>query len=314
MPSGAVGATLGVMRFPRFIDVAPVVVLGFACLAGAQASVREGKRAVTCFGKEATITSNAPKVTGTNGDDVIAGGDRSQRIIADGHNTDVAAGGQDLVCAGGGDDVVSGALRVEGGPGDDRITTVDRVAGGRGDDVIRNASEVTAGSGDDRIYGNIVFDGPGRDIVHGNIVMPEDDREPDVLIGKGGSTVAYDRVSEHIRDAEDRDFSQGVSVSLDGVANDGLGCPSRCEGDNVRSFEEVLGADGPDALTGDDERNVFKAGGGPDTLAGLGGDDRLDGDGGDDTLDGGPGRDQCHGAKGTDTAKSCATQTDVPRL
>lgn len=62
----------------------------------------------------------------------------------------------------------------------------------------------------------------------------------------------------------------GVTVSLDGAANDGL--PG--EGDDVRT-NGVIGSPGPDVITGDAGSNSLTGSGGADVLSGGGGSDSI---------------------------------------
>lgn len=79
---------------------------------------------------------------------------------------------------------------------------------------------------------------------------------PDVFNGGAGEdTVSY------------AGLTRGVSVSLDGTADDGaLG-----EGDNV---EDVIGGSGNDTLTGNDQDDAFYGGAGNDTISGGDGNER----------------------------------------
>jgi Ca2+-binding RTX toxin-like protein len=108
----------------------------------------------------------------------------------------------------------------------------------------------------------------------------------DALIGGGGR----DRVDYSTRRAP-------VSVSLDGVVNDGG--PS--EGDSIdASIEDIAGGLRGDQLTGNDRRNRLFGGGGRDVLRGLAGADTLDGGDGADRLLGGDGGDVLTGGAGLD--------------
>ena len=84
----------------------------------------------------------------------------------------------------------------------------------------------------------------------------------------------------------------GVTISLDGAANDGeVG-----EHDNVGSdIERIIGSLGNDTITGDTSDNTLVGGGGNDALNGGGGSDSLLGEYGDDTLSGGEGNDTLDG-------------------
>lgn len=84
--------------------------------------------------------------------------------------------------------------------------------------------------------------------------------------------------------------STGVATYKTGdVAHDDYGHPAGKD-DHVQ-----IGSSHPDSVTGSADANVFKGGGGNDSLFGLGGDDSLDGQVGTDTLDGGLNTDKCVG-------------------
>lgn len=88
----------------------------------------------------------APTITGTPGNDTIAGTNKDDVILALGGSDRVFAGnGKDLVCASGGRDLVSG------GPKDDVViggAGRDRLFGNTGDDVLKGKG------GRDRLRGN----------------------------------------------------------------------------------------------------------------------------------------------------------------
>ena len=164
---------------------------------------------------------------------------------------------------GDGDDRLAGPLHdavtnVEGGPGNDVIDAAEAggglLQGGSGDDDIR-ASAV----------GSTMIGGPGADRFVGGV--------------GNADFVSYS------------DHAESVSVTQDGVANDG----AAGEGDNVVSgVEEVEGGDGPDYLIGTDAT---------DYIVGNNGDDQIDGGGGADILEGGGGADWIDGGAGSDTIR-----------
>ena len=95
-----------------------------------------------------------------------------------------------------------------------------------------------------------------------------------------------------------QDASQGVTVTLDGLKNDGV--PGKLI--NLRSdIEDVYGTNFRDIIVGDDKRNRLQGGPGRDDLSGAGGNDRLEGHDGSDALFGGPGDDILLGGKGDDS-------------
>jgi Ca2+-binding RTX toxin-like protein len=143
-------------------------------------------------------------------------------------------------------------VAVSGGRGADRIASNDYQTlyadGGAGDDV------VLGGSADDALRG-----GPGADVLNGR---------------EGPDATFYD------------ERSRGVTVTLDGRANDG----ARGEHDLVMT-EYVYGGSGPDRIVGGD---------GEDGLHGFGGDDHLVGGRADDSLGGYLGNDTLRGSRGDD--------------
>ena len=155
------------------------------------------------------------------------------------------------------------------------LTANASITGGSGND------ELEAGRGSDTVNG-----GPGDDSIvaaacAGTSPCPGRDGT-DVLIGGDGT----DAVTYFLR-------SGGVTVSLDGEANDGE--PS--EFDNVSSdVEKLTGGSGPDLLTGNDVANVIDGEGGDDVVSGGGGADVLSGgNGGADEVHGGDGDDSLSG-------------------
>jgi hypothetical protein len=108
---------------------------------------------------------------------------------------------------------------------------------------------VNGGGGDDELDG-----GPGADVLNG---------------GDGSDSVAYAGAAS-------------VSVTLDGVANDGVAG----EGDNVgNDVEDIFGADGPDKLNGSAAANTIDGGAGEDRISGGAGKDAIFGEDGDDVID-----------------------------
>jgi Ca2+-binding RTX toxin-like protein len=221
-----------------------------------------------------------------------------------------AAFGPATVDLGDGDD----NLRAEGSSGP---VTAD---GGAGDDTFRGTggSDLLRGGADeDDFFGQAGADtmlgGDGSDTFHAsarhNVSGPSDATEetapaPDVMDGDAGvDRIDYVFTSEH------------VSVSLDGVANDGRDG----EGDNVIDMENVVGGRTSNTITGDAQANrlsvsicctgaetppggddVIHGGGGADVIGGGRGNDQLFGDDGNDTIWGGGNSDTIDGGKGTD--------------
>ena len=118
----------------------------------------------------------------------------------------------------------------------------DTITGGAGDDVIEGSA------GNDHLTGD-----DGADVLTG---------------GQDTDTVSYAAKTAR------------VVVTLDGIANDGVG---GTEGDNVVSTENLVGGSAGDRLVGDQAANLLQGGAGDDELIGAGNSDLLEGGIGRDT-------------------------------
>jgi Ca2+-binding RTX toxin-like protein len=153
----------------------------------------------------------------------------------------------------------------------------DSITGGSGEDWIN------AGVGNDTVHGGAQDDMFVNPVLAVGAVAPID---KDVYFGDAGTE---DRVSYQGRPG-------AVSVTLDGVANDGawsgvIGQAS-WEADNVNmDVEDVSATDFNDYILG----NVFS-----NNLGGYGGNDTVHGNGAGDTLWGGNGNDYVSGGEGGD--------------
>ncbi len=168
------------------------------------------------------------------------------------------------------------------------IKSIEVHAADRDDRVVKTApvrGDIDGGDGNDTLepgpsgYPNQVSGGAGSDVLTGGQGTDYLDGGPgpDVISGGGG---AYDRARYP--------GTAGVTVSIDGVANDG----AAGEGDNVRTdVEGIESGSGDDTLTGSSAANYLSAGAGDDVLVGLGDDDFLTGGADADDLDGGGGND-----------------------
>ncbi|HEX8104190.1 MAG TPA: hypothetical protein VF533_16345 [Solirubrobacteraceae bacterium] len=144
----------------------------------------------------------------------------------------------------------------EAGEGDRVGSSNEIFLGGSGDDTLLGAY------GDDELYGRA-----GDDTLDGGQANSVQLSGSDVLSGGSGTdTASYGW----------RTSSEPVTVSIDGVANDGW--TGKPEKDNVLAdVENLSGGFGDDELIGSDEDNVISGGPwGDDVLRGRGGDDRLD--------------------------------------
>jgi Ca2+-binding RTX toxin-like protein len=212
-------------------------------------------------------------------------------ILDGGDGNDVITGsaGADLIRGGAGNDVIDtgGGIddTVDGGDGTDTITYASRPATdgvvvdlrrgiehaseANGSSVahLLNFESIVGGNGDDVLTG-----GPGNDTIAGG---PGND----MLDGGGGADTISGGPGLDTVDYSSR--SNAVTVSLDGVANDG----EAGEGDNVMGdVENITGGSGDDVLIGNEQDNVLNGGPGNDTLDGGLGADRMIGGPGNDTV------------------------------
>ncbi|MEH3055259.1 MAG: calcium-binding protein [Patulibacter minatonensis] len=139
-------------------------------------------------------------------------------------------------------------------------------------------THVTDGPGNDTyklgVGSDFVDDGAGNDTYDGGAGDDQFNDNPaaeaDVYAGGTGN----DFVEYWAKGA-------GVTVTLDGVANDGL----VSEGDNVGTdVEKIGGSNYDDSLTANERNNELYGRGGDDTLVGGLGSDVVNGDGGDDSV------------------------------
>ncbi len=209
-----------------------------------------------------------------------------------------------VIRAGGGNDRVeiltpiTLALEVYGDAGNDTLIGGpggEKLAGGLGNDsLIGGAGNdmLVGGSDDDDLSG-----GDGRDTLQGD---GDDDRNGNQFGLRGADRLSGDAQIDVVTYEDFANGSDGVTVTLDNIANDG---PAG-EGDNViQDVNIIVGSFGNDLLIGNDTNQTLNGGGGDDTLMGMGGDDSLEGDllndgfGGNDVLDGGDGNDTLNGGE-----------------
>lgn len=192
-----------------------------------------------------------------------------------------------------GDDTLkggSGADTLSGGDGaDDTVDYGDRSAPlnvsidssgfgagpdgevGENDNTGSAIENIIGGSGNDTLSGNAaqntISGNGGNDTIRGG-------KQTDQLSGGAGTNTI---------DYQDRSAAEGVSVTLDGVANDG----QAGENDNIgATFQNITGGPGPDFLAGNDSVNTISGMAGDDTIMGRKGTDVLSGgDGGGDVID-----------------------------
>ena len=174
-------------------------VIAVAVLAGALLTAPTAAARPTCFGREATIVSNADTIYGTRHADVIVGGPSI--------NTIYGRRGNDRICSRGDEETVKGGRgndRLDGGEGNDALS------GGRGNrDRVAFASEASVdvdlriglafNSADDTLSGiENVTGTSGNDTIRGDANRNALDgaRGDDSVRGRG----ARDRISGGLDD------------------------------------------------------------------------------------------------------------------
>ena len=198
------------------------------------------------------FASRALNRTGTEGDDILSGGEFNDRFSG--------LGGEDLIRGGAGSD------NIFGGAGND---TLD---GGDGTDTL------DGGDGNDRLAG-----GPGSDELRGGngddvfIVSFTAAEGNDNYLGQGGNdTLSF------------ASFTAGFTINLGSLV---FGHPLGAGSQFFSSIENVIGGSGADTITGDKKANGLSGDSGNDVLDGGGGVDVLNGGEGTDTVTGGTGLD-----------------------
>jgi uncharacterized repeat protein (TIGR01451 family) len=200
-------------------------------------------------------------LTGGANDDTLHG-DAGLDGLSGGDGTDLLDGGtgSDLINGGDGADTADYSERTDpvtvflddGIYNDGEAGENDNV-GGDFDDV----ENVLGGDGDDTLIGS-----PQANVLYGS------DGDDDLDGGPGADMLFGGAGTADVADYSGR--TGGVSVSLDGVANDG----AAIENDNVGGdIEGIYGGSGNDTLTGNGGDNFFDGGAGGDELHGLGGSD-----------------------------------------
>jgi Ca2+-binding RTX toxin-like protein len=189
-------------------------------------------------------------ITGSAGDNILAGGDGND-LIDGGSGEDVVAGdaGADNLSGGAGDDSLgagSGADSMSGGPGDDTLADAfqdenpDAYSGGPGTD--------TANFGNSILKLKVTLDGrPGDGIVSPAFLPSTDNVKADVENVLGGSGADILIGSKHSNQLEGGD---GNDQLLGGAGADGL-----------------LGENGNDSLIGGNGRDLLDGAAGADRIA-----------------------------------------------
>ena len=246
----------------------------------------EAVAAGKCLGERVTLASNAKKIFGKKGHDVIQAGP--------GNNYINGGGGNDRICGGAGNDRITGDRggdRIDGEGGNDVINgdrgTDPRLDGGPGTD------RVIGGSGNDKVYG-----GPGDgDFVHegfGDGVADGGPGDRDVVFGD----IGVDRIDGGPGKSDIASYSS-ISQSL--YIDLGANRVSGAERERLVGIEDAIGGSGNDTIRGSGEPNRLDGGSGDDQLIARGNGDRAFGGAGSNNCQGDfVSRDSCGRASGRD--------------
>jgi Ca2+-binding RTX toxin-like protein len=171
-----------------------------------------------------------------------------------------------------GNDTITGTASADYLEGD---AGADSILGGDGADILSGTGGndfLSGGAGNDLIFG-----GDDDDVLDG-------DAGSDTLDGGNGGDDMIGGANGDVADYSAR--STGITVILDGLANDGSSADLNAGAtrqDNVQT-EDVYGTNGDDDITGDGNPNVLKGNDGNDNLYGYGGADVLYGGAGEDYM------------------------------
>jgi Ca2+-binding RTX toxin-like protein len=279
---------------------------------------------------DASVSVTGPSCTaiGTQGPDVLAGGDGDDVVCGLGADDDLAGGsGNDILVGGSGVDAASFEEA-------DEPVTASLATGsstGQGSDVLRGIENLVGSSRDDRLAGdagrNSLAGGGGRDTVD----FSAGSASVRVDLGAGeASGQGLDLVTgfEQVIGTPFGDLLIGTAGAnkLEGRGGDdtlvGLGGSDEVIGGSGRDTASFAGAttgvtadlqagsatgqgadrlEGIEGLSGSAQDDRLLASAGSNLLLGLGGADVLDGGEGADELEGGPGPDSLIGGAGIDT-------------
>ena len=256
---------------PNVVDCLGVVTLSVDVGDMADTATVSGVTGATVSGGDGDDT-----LISGGGDDTLNGGNGDDDLTG-GAGADVLNGNaeRDMLDGGTGADVLSGGADIDSVTYSDRSggvsVTLDNVVNdgeaGENDNVRSDVQNVIGGSGNDVLTGsagtNVLAGAAGNDVLDGGT-------GPDTLSGgAGGDTVTY------------AGRSNGTTVTIDGVADDG----ESGESDNIGpDVENLTGGSGPDSLTGDSGQNMLTGGAGADQVEGGEGADTISGDAGFDLL------------------------------
>ncbi|WP_157266296.1 beta strand repeat-containing protein [Azohydromonas aeria] len=248
------------------------------------------------------VTGRATVGTSNTDNDTISG---IEKVIGTGHADSMAGSAANEWFVGG-----AGNDTLAGGDGNDTLhggAGTDSLSGGLGDDVyyVDSASDVlveAAAGGADTVY---------FDIAAGTVTRSLGEIETAVMAGGALYNITGGAVRNRLTGGAGNDtlnggtgteadtLSGGEGIDLLSYAGHASGVKGTLnstysdliDGDATSDFENFLGSDFADTVTGDSGANLMSGAGGNDSLYGGSGEDTLAGGAGNDLLDGGYGTD-----------------------
>ena len=227
----------------------------------------------------------------TGGDDMLALDDQTSNNPNPGNARvkDIS-----VIYANDGDDIINfttekynyGDIIIYGGNGKDRIWSSignDTLFGGSGDDEIFGSDGndfISGGAGDDILVG-----GKGNDVIEGG-------DGSDIILGEEGDDIIEGGSGADILDGGEGNDTISYATSTSSVNVDianNTASNGDAQGDTISNFENIIGSNYSDTLTGTDGDNIIEGKAGDDILNGVLGSDTYIyniGDGNDTINDG----------------------------
>jgi Ca2+-binding RTX toxin-like protein len=289
--------------------------------AGSRDNIGSDVENITGGGAGDTLTGDggANRLRGGNGNDTLSGGGGNDTLEGEANDDNLTGGSAaDVFSGGAGTDTADYSANTEGvavfvGDGANDGWTLDN----HGDDVQGDIERVLGSNLGDGLYGGslpvTLLGRDGNDLLTGGDGGDRLDggNGADTMLGAGGVDsldYSWDAVTLFNFDPGCFCFvpdNQGVTVTQDGLANDGTGFDAASGGgapaDNVANdIETIDGSFGHDDITGTTGTQTLNGGGDNDTLRGGADADNLNGGTENDALFGDAGADVIRGDAGND--------------
>ncbi|MEH6692172.1 MAG: cadherin-like domain-containing protein [Pseudorhizobium pelagicum] len=238
-------------------------------------------------------------IYGRESDDIVYGGEGNDTLLGgDGDDVIYGDAGRDILFGGAGDDILFGGAGHDDLYGEDGN---DSLMGGAGEDLL------AGGAGDDRLFGeegdDLLLGEAGNDLLEGG--AGNDDLSGgggnDAVIGGAGNDIARMGIAGEEERHDDQPETDGNDSYSGGDGVDTLDASAVGSGvvidlkagtatgedigtDQVEGFENIIGSECADLLTGDSHANELHGGAGNDELAGGDGNDLVCAGEGDDVV------------------------------